>query len=41
MVAAWQNVYFSARLTSLHAVIDTFDLVEQSLGRQIHLPKIA
>jgi ketosteroid isomerase-like protein len=29
------------RLTSLRAVIDTFDLVEQSLGRQIHLPKIA
>lgn len=29
------------RLTSLRAVIDTFDLVEQTLGRQIHLPKIA
>lgn len=29
------------RLTSLRAVIDTFDLVEQALGRQIHLPKIA
>lgn len=29
------------RLISLRAVIDTFDLVEQSLGRQIHLPKIA
>lgn len=29
------------RLTNLRAVIDTFDLVEQTLGRQIHLPKIA
>lgn len=28
-------------LVSLRAVIDTFDLVEQSLGRQIHLPRIA
>jgi ketosteroid isomerase-like protein len=31
----------AGRLTNLRAVIDTFDLVEQSLGRQIHLPKIA
>lgn len=31
----------SGRLSSLRAVIDTFDLVEQTLGRQIHLPKIA
>jgi ketosteroid isomerase-like protein len=31
----------AGRLTSLRAVIDTFDLVEQALGRQIHLPKIA
>jgi ketosteroid isomerase-like protein len=29
------------RLTSLRAIIDTFDLVEQALGSQIHLPKIA
>jgi ketosteroid isomerase-like protein len=29
----------SGRLTNLRAVIDTFDLVEQSLGRQIHLPR--
>lgn len=37
-----QFTYFRAgRLTNLRAVIDTFDLVEQSLGRQIHLPKIA
>lgn len=37
-----QFTHFRAgRLTSLRAVIDTFDLVEQSLGRQIHLPKIA
>jgi ketosteroid isomerase-like protein len=33
---------FSAdKLTSLRAVVDTFDLVEQVLGRQIHLPQIA
>jgi hypothetical protein len=31
----------SGRLTNLRAVIDTFDLVEQALGREIHLPKIA
>lgn len=31
----------SGRLTNLRAVIDTFDLVEQTLGREIHLPKIA
>ncbi len=31
----------AGRLISLRAVIDTFDLVEQTLGRQIHLPKIA
>lgn len=31
----------AGRLTSLRAVMDTFDLVEQTLGRQIHLPKIA
>ncbi|MGD9839304.1 MAG: nuclear transport factor 2 family protein [Afipia sp.] len=31
----------AGRLTSLRAVIDTFDLVEQALGRHIHLPKIA
>ena len=29
------------RLTSLRALVDTFDLVEQTLGRQIHLPQIA
>jgi hypothetical protein len=29
------------KLTSLRAVVDTFDLVEQVLGRQIHLPQIA
>jgi len=33
--------FHANRLTSLRAVIDTFDLVEQALGRQIHLPKIA
>jgi hypothetical protein len=33
--------FSSGRLTSLRAVIDTFDLVEQTLGREIHLPKIA
>ncbi len=31
----------AGRLTSLRAVMDTFDLVEQTLGRHIHLPKIA
>ena len=31
----------AGRLISLRAIIDTFDLVEQALGRQIHLPKIA
>lgn len=37
-----QFTHFRAgRLANLRAVIDTFDLVEQSLGREIHLPKIA
>jgi len=31
----------TGRLVRLRAVMDTFDLVEQTLGRQIHLPKIA
>lgn len=31
----------AGRLVSMRALIDTFDLVEQALGRQIHLPKIA
>lgn len=31
----------AGRLTSLRAVVDTFDLVEQVLGRQINLPQIA
>ena len=31
----------AGRLISLRAVMDTFDLVEQTLGRQIHLAKIA
>jgi hypothetical protein len=29
------------RLISIRVLIDTFDLVEQALGRPIHLPKIA
>jgi hypothetical protein len=29
------------RLRSIRALVDTFDLVEQALGRPIHLPKIA
>ena len=29
------------RLTNMRVLIDTFDLVEQVLGRAIHLPKIA
>ncbi|WP_458757933.1 nuclear transport factor 2 family protein [Afipia sp. TerB] len=31
----------SGRLASMRVLVDTFDLVEQVLGRQIHLPKIA
>lgn len=31
----------AGRLTSMRVVVDTFDLVEQTLGRPIHLPKIA
>lgn len=31
----------AGRLTSMRVVVDTFDLVEQALGRPIHLPKIA
>jgi ketosteroid isomerase-like protein len=29
------------RLSSLRVLVDTFDLVEQALGRPIHLPKMA
>jgi ketosteroid isomerase-like protein len=29
------------RLSSIRVLVDTFDLVEQALGRPIHLPKIA
>ncbi len=29
------------RLTCIRVIIDTFDLVEQTLGHPIHLPKIA
>jgi ketosteroid isomerase-like protein len=29
------------RLRSIRVLVDTFDLVEQALGRPIHLPKIA
>lgn len=31
----------AGRLVSMRVVVDTFDLVEQALGRSIHLPKIA
>ena len=31
----------AGRLSSLRVLVDTFDLVEQALGRPIHLPKIA
>jgi ketosteroid isomerase-like protein len=31
----------AGRLTSMRVVVDTFDLVEQAIGRPIHLPKIA
>ena len=29
------------RLSSIRILVDTFDLVEQTLGRHIHLPRIA
>ena len=29
------------RLSSIRVLVDTFDLVEQALGRPIHLPKMA
>jgi ketosteroid isomerase-like protein len=31
----------AGRLSSIRVLLDTFDLVEQALGRPIHLPKIA
>ena len=31
----------SGRLYSLRVLVDTFDLLEQALGRPIHLPRIA
>jgi ketosteroid isomerase-like protein len=31
----------AGRLASIRILVDTFDLVEQALGRPIHLPKIA
>jgi ketosteroid isomerase-like protein len=31
----------AGRLLSLRVLVDTFDLVEQALGRPIHLPRIA
>jgi ketosteroid isomerase-like protein len=31
----------AGRLSSIRVLVDTFDLVEQALGRPIHLPKIA
>jgi ketosteroid isomerase-like protein len=37
-----QFAQFNAgKLVSLRVIVDTFDLVEQTLGRPIHLPKIA
>ncbi|MBR0830900.1 nuclear transport factor 2 family protein [Bradyrhizobium manausense] len=30
----------AGRLTNMRVLIDTFDLVEQALGRSIHLPKM-
>lgn len=30
----------AGRLISMRVLVDTFDLVEQALGRQIHLPKM-
>jgi ketosteroid isomerase-like protein len=31
----------AGRLSNIRVLLDTFDLVEQALGRPIHLPKIA
>jgi ketosteroid isomerase-like protein len=31
----------AGRLASIRVLVDTFDLVEQALGRPIHLPRIA
>jgi ketosteroid isomerase-like protein len=31
----------AGRLRSIRVLVDTFDLVEQALGRPIHLPRIA
>jgi ketosteroid isomerase-like protein len=31
----------AGRLSNLRVLVDTFDLVEQALGRPIHLPRIA
>jgi ketosteroid isomerase-like protein len=31
----------AGRLSSIRVLVDTFDLVEQALGRPIHLPKMA
>jgi ketosteroid isomerase-like protein len=31
----------AGRLTNIRILVDTFDLVEQALGRPIHLPRIA
>ena len=31
----------ASQLTSIRILVDTFDLVEQALGRPIHLPKVA
>ena len=31
----------AGRLSSIRILVDTFDLVEQALGRPIHLPRIA
>ena len=34
-------INIAGRLSSIRVLLDTFDLVEQALGRPIHLPKIA
>ena len=31
----------AGKLASIRVLVDTFDLVEQALGRQIHLPRIS
>jgi hypothetical protein len=35
------NLAGAGRLRSIRVLLDSFDLVEQALGRPIHLPKMS